>query len=80
MGHLRLLNRARSLGDRLIVGVSTDHLNVAKKGRPPVYDQHERIEIVASLKCVDGTFFRGVTRTKGTVFAGKCCRYSGDGG
>ena len=56
VGHLRILERARSHGDRLVVGVSTDALNIAKKGRPPVYDQNERKEIIAALRCVDSVF------------------------
>ena len=31
VGHIRLLSRARELGDRLIVGVSSDNLNFTKK-------------------------------------------------
>lgn len=57
VGHLRILQRASELGEHLIVGISTDHLNIQKKGRPPVYHQDERMEIVAALKCVDGVFF-----------------------
>jgi len=56
VGHLRILERARALGDRLVVGVSTDSLNLAKKGRYPVYPQEERIEIVRSLRGVDEVF------------------------
>lgn len=37
VGHLRLLKRAAALGDRLVVGVSADALNVSKKGRTPVF-------------------------------------------
>ena len=33
VGHLRVLERARELGDRLVVGVSADALNFSKKGR-----------------------------------------------
>lgn len=57
VGHLRLLERARSLGDQLIVGVSTDALNLAKKGRNPVFPQAERYAIVKALRCVDEVFF-----------------------
>lgn len=57
VGHLRLLERARALGDRLIVGVSTDALNVSKKGRFSVFPQDERFQLVASLRCVDEVFF-----------------------
>lgn len=56
VGHLRILQRARELGDRLVVGVSSDALNVSKKGREPVFAQEERCELVANLKCVDEVF------------------------
>ncbi|MDN5794476.1 MAG: adenylyltransferase/cytidyltransferase family protein [Intrasporangium sp.] len=56
VGHVRMLQRAAEHGDRLVVGVSADALNVAKKGRPPVFTEDERMEIVASLKCVDAVF------------------------
>ena len=56
VGHIRVLQRAAALGDRLVVGVSADALNMAKKGRAPVYSQDERMEIVASLKVVDEVF------------------------
>lgn len=57
VGHLRILERAASYGDRLVVGVSTDQLNIDKKGRPPVYNEDERREIIAALRCVDAVFF-----------------------
>ena len=56
VGHLRILQRAKSLGEMLIVGVSTDLMNYSKKNKYPVYPQEERMEIVAALKCVDGVF------------------------
>jgi glycerol-3-phosphate cytidylyltransferase len=56
VGHLRILERAAALGDRLVVGVSADALNLAKKGRKPVFSQEERLEIVAALKVVDEVF------------------------
>ena len=39
VGHIRVLNRASALGDRLVVGVSADELNIRKKGRAPVFSQ-----------------------------------------
>lgn len=57
VGHLNLLERAASLGSTLIVGVSTDALNLSKKGRAPVFPQQERRRILQSLKCVDQAFF-----------------------
>lgn len=56
VGHIRVLSRARELGDRLVVGVSADALNVSKKGRAPVFSQEERLEIVGNLKMVDEVF------------------------
>ena len=56
VGHLRVIERAAALGDRLVVGVSADELNLRKKGREPVFSQAERMEIVAALKMVDEVF------------------------
>jgi glycerol-3-phosphate cytidylyltransferase len=56
VGHVRVLQRAAELGDRLIVGVSSDALNMAKKGRAPVFNEDERLEIISSLRVVDGVF------------------------
>lgn len=56
VGHLRLLERARGLGQRLVVGVSSDELNTRKKGRDPVFSQDERMRLVGALKCVDAVF------------------------
>lgn len=55
VGHLRIIQRAASLG-RLVVGVSSDALNVAKKGRPPVFPQDERMRLVSALRYVDSVF------------------------
>lgn len=52
VGHLHLLNRARALGDKLIVGVSTDEFNLSK-GKRAVVPFKERLALVASLRCVD---------------------------
>lgn len=56
VGHLRLLEKAKELGGKLIVGVSSDDLNFHKKARMPVYSQIERLEIVSALRCVDEVF------------------------
>jgi len=56
VGHLRVIQRAAALGDRLVVGVSADALNIRKKGRAPVFSEAERMEIVAALKPVDAVF------------------------
>lgn len=56
VGHLRVLERAAELGDRLVVGVSADALNERKKGRVPVFTQKERLAIVSALRVVDEVF------------------------
>ena len=56
VGHLRVIERAAALGERLVVGVSADALNLRKKGREPVFSQAERMEIVGALKVVDAVF------------------------
>ena len=55
-GHVRILQRARALGDRLVVGVSSDALNMKKKGRTPIVSQEHRMAIIAALRCVDEVF------------------------
>jgi choline-phosphate cytidylyltransferase len=56
VGHLRVIERAAALGDRLVVGVSADALNLRKKGRKPVFSEAERVAIIAALKPVDAVF------------------------
>lgn len=51
-GHLRLLQRLHAMGDRLIVGVSTDKFN-ASKGKKTIIPFNDRIEIIRALSCVD---------------------------
>ena len=56
VGHLRMIERAAAYGDRLVVGVSADELNLRKKGREPIFSEAERVEIVAALKPVSEVF------------------------
>jgi glycerol-3-phosphate cytidylyltransferase len=56
VGHVNLLQRAASLGDQLIVGVSTDDLNYSKKKRYPIYNQNSRMKIINSLRYVNFCF------------------------
>jgi glycerol-3-phosphate cytidylyltransferase len=55
IGHLNVLRRLRDLGDRLVVGVSTDEFN-AVKGKKPVVPFDQRIELVRSIRYVDEAF------------------------
>lgn len=56
IGHVNILNRAASIGDYLIVGVSSDELNLRKKERRSIYNQDDRMAIVSSLKGVSEVF------------------------
>ncbi|NRA60410.1 MAG: adenylyltransferase/cytidyltransferase family protein [Psychrobium sp.] len=56
VGHVNILERAKAQGDYLIVGVSSDALNFSKKGRNPIYSEHDRMQILGALKCVDEVF------------------------
>ncbi len=52
IGHLNMLRNAKSMCDKLIVGVSIDSL-VAYKNKKSVIPFEERIEIIRSIKYVD---------------------------
>jgi choline-phosphate cytidylyltransferase/glycerol-3-phosphate cytidylyltransferase len=56
VGHVNILERARLHGDHLIVGVSSDNLNMKKKHRYPIYSQDDRVHIIRSLRFVDEVF------------------------
>lgn len=61
-GHLNILLKAKLLGTKLIVGVSTDALISKYKGLKPIICYKDRVAIINSLKCVDkvikqSTFF-----------------------
>jgi D-beta-D-heptose 7-phosphate kinase/D-beta-D-heptose 1-phosphate adenosyltransferase len=53
-GHVRMLERARGLGDCLIVCINSDDSVRRLKGAGrPVIDEQERAEMLCSLRCVD---------------------------
>ena len=54
IGHLNLLKNAKSVCDRLIVGVSTDELVQEYKNKCPIIPFSDRLQIVSSLSYVDG--------------------------
>lgn len=53
MGHIELLKRAKGLGDRLIVCLSTDEFNSQMKGKKCVQSYEERKLILEALRYVD---------------------------
>src|SRR3954468_21208693 len=57
-GHVRLLESARSLGDRLILALNTDPSVQRLKGRArPFFNEKPRAELAASLEAVDAVVF-----------------------
>lgn len=51
-GHVEYLEKAKKLGDRLVVIVNNDKQR-ALKGSKEFMDENERMLIVSSLRCVD---------------------------
>lgn len=52
-GHLDFFRQARNYGEALLVSVGTDR-NVEKiKGKKPLFNQDERMDLVSSCKLVD---------------------------
>jgi rfaE bifunctional protein nucleotidyltransferase chain/domain len=56
IGHIRLLKKARSMGDELVVSLLADRFVTLYKGPlRPVHPLAERIEQLLELRCVDRT-------------------------
>jgi FAD synthetase len=51
-GHIAFLSAARALGDELIVVVSRDSRVKKEKGVAPVFDEKERLSMIAALAVV----------------------------
>ena len=54
-GHILFLKKAKSMGDILIVGLSSDKFNL-EKGKKSFYDYKKRKEMLSSIKYVDKIF------------------------
>ena len=52
-GHINLLRRAKSLGDYLIVALSTDEFNSEKKGKNTYFKFEERKKLLEAIRYVD---------------------------
>lgn len=54
IGHLRYLQKAKRLGDILVVALNSDSSTRALKGETrPINKQNDRAELLAGLSCVD---------------------------
>lgn len=65
IGHIRLINEAKALGDELVVIMNNDHWLRAKKGYI-FMPQKERKELLMALSAVDKVIY--TTHTKATDF------------
>ncbi len=52
-GHIALLERAKALGDYLVVAISTDEFNWNSKQKKCYFSFEERKRMVEALRCVD---------------------------
>lgn len=53
VGHLNILKRARAMGGRLIVALSTDEFNLEMKNKVTAIPYKDRKKILEHLTCVD---------------------------
>lgn len=53
IGHLNILKKAKEQCEQLIVGVTTDELCYLRKQKYPIINEHDRMAIVAEMRCVD---------------------------
>jgi cytidyltransferase-like protein len=83
-GHVEYLEKAKFLGDKLIVIVNSDHQR-SLKGSKEFMDETERLEIVKALRCVDSvmlsidtdsTVCESLRRIKPDIFAKGGDRFS----
>lgn len=77
VGHLEMIERAKKLGDKLVVIVNNDK-QVSLKGSVPFMSEKDRIKVISSLRAVDSVFLsidkdktvcRSLTKIKPDVFA-----------
>lgn len=58
LGHVDYLEKARNLGDKLVLGLNTDSSVSRFKGpERPIQDQHSRARVLASLEFIDLVVF-----------------------
>ncbi len=77
VGHLEMIERAKKLGDKLVVIVNNDH-QVKLKGSVPFMSLADRIKIIGALRAVDQvvasidqdkTVCRSLAKVKPHIFA-----------
>ena len=59
IGHLNLLRQAKEQCEKLIVGINSDQLVQEYKSKTPVVNEHDRMDIVKEIRCVDEVLLCG---------------------
>lgn len=54
-GHVKLLERARALGDKLVVAINGDEM-VSQYKRRPFLSENDRLEVIKACRYVDEAF------------------------
>ena len=57
-GHINLLKRAKSLGDYLIVALSTDEFNLYEKKKKCYFSYEKRKQLLEAIRYVDLSYSR----------------------
>ena len=74
IGHVRMFQEAKKLGDKLIVVLNNDNWLRLKKGRE-FMPEHDRKEIIEALACVDEVIITGhIEGTKDISVCKELCR------
>lgn len=77
VGHLEMIERAKKLGDKLVVVVNNDY-QVKLKGSVPFMSLADRVKIISALRAVDEVFVsidrdktvcKSLTRLRPDIFA-----------
>lgn len=71
VGHLNLLERCKSMCDKLIIGVCDDSYVKNIKKKEPIYSAADRIRILNALKCVDSAESVTIEETEDKLLAQK---------
>ena len=71
VGHLNLLERCKEQCEYLIVAVCGDDYVREIKHKVPIYNEHDRIRILSSLKCVDEVVPISIEATEDKMLAQK---------
>jgi cytidyltransferase-like protein len=66
-GHIYTLEKAKSLGDALVVSVARDKIVKELRGKPPMNPETERARLVQSIKYVDAAILSSETDPLGAI-------------